>query len=72
MIKDEKEQIKMLKTILVKNMNGIPQSVINGSFQAAVRYKEDHRKVLKLLKKNAPTINELNWAIRAMSGEQGN
>ena len=67
---DEKEHIDRLKLVLGEAMKRIPPAVVNGSYQVAAQYKEDYRKAEKILKKASPKINDLGWAINAMTGIQ--
>ena len=64
---DEKEHIDRLKLALGQAMKRVPDAVANGSYQMAVQYKADYRKADKILKKANPKINELGWAIGAMT-----
>ena len=66
-MEDEKEQISRLKLTLVNAMKRVPESVTNGSYQRAVQYKADYLKAQKILNKKAIKINELGWAINAMT-----
>jgi len=66
-MEDEKEQISRLKLTLVNAMKRVPESVTNGSYQRAVQYKADYLKAQKILNKKTIKINELGWAINAMT-----
>jgi hypothetical protein len=64
---DDKEQIDRMKVALAETMKRIPDSVTNGSYQRAVQYKADYLKAQKILNKKTPKINDLGWAIDAMT-----
>ena len=66
-MEDEKEQINKLKLSLTNAMKRVPESVTNGSYQRAVQYKADYLKAQKILNKKTPKINDLGWAINAMT-----
>jgi hypothetical protein len=67
---EDKEHIDRLKLVLSEAMRRVPPAVSNGSYQVAVQYKADYRKAEKILKKASPKINDLGWAINAMTGVQ--
>jgi hypothetical protein len=67
-MKSEQEQIEKMKITLSEAMRRVPQSIVEGSYQIAVQYKKNYAKAEKIRKKQTPTFNELNWAIRAMTG----
>lgn len=64
---EDKEQIDRMKIALAEAMKRVPASVIDGSYQQAVKYKSDFLKAQKILSKKTPKINELGWAISAMN-----
>lgn len=64
---EDKEQIDRMKIALAEAMKRVPASVIDGSYQQAVKYKADFLKAQKILSKKTPKINELGWAISAMN-----
>lgn len=64
---EDKEQIDRMKIALAEAMKRVPASVIDGSYQQAVKYKDDFLKAQKILNKKTPKINELGWAISAMN-----
>ena len=64
---DDKEQIEKLKRTLDEAMRRVPIAVVNGSYQQAVQYKANYAKAVKILNKKTPKVNELGWAITAMT-----
>jgi hypothetical protein len=68
---DEKEKIEEMKLSLAEAMRRVPASVANGSYQMAVQYKKDYAKADKIRNKKNPKINELGWAIGAMTHQGG-
>ena len=64
---DDKEQNDKMKLALAEAMKRVPASVASGSYQRAVQYKADYLKAQKILNKKTPKINELGWAITAMT-----
>jgi hypothetical protein len=64
---EDKEQIDRMKIALAEAMKRVPASVIDGSYQQAVQYKANYQKAQKILNKKTPKINELGWAITAMT-----
>jgi hypothetical protein len=64
---DDKEQIDRMKLALAESMKRVPSSVANGSYQRAVQYKADYLKAQKILNKKNPKINDIGWAINAMT-----
>jgi len=64
---EEKEQIDRLKAALSSAMMRVPFRVVNGDYKLALQYKSDYRKAEKILKKNTPKLNDLHWAMAAMT-----
>jgi len=63
MITNEVDRLKdKLRTLMRKP----PSHVINGSYQAAVKYKEDFLKAQKVLNKTNPKEQELKQYIHLM------